>query len=201
VNEKEKKSNGIFIEHKQIGIRKNYRGKSEDKAFYVQFYYKLKRGYSFAFILEIEDDIKFVTKEIVTIGGEQSKFRMDVSDNKNEFEDMLPLYEGSEQSAKIVLVSDAFVSNDIFKDCDFAITDTIDFRSLQSTVTTTNYSKLNRHGEGNDGVSKSGKYNFFKKGSVFYGENISGITKHFNEKNAARKIGYNYYKIVDKEGK
>lgn len=186
----------IFIEHKQIGIRKNYKGNSEDNAFYVQYFYKLKKGYSFAFILELEDDIKFETEELVTIGGEQSKFRMEVTEKDIEFKKILPDYEKSRNSDKIVLVSDAFVSNEIFNDCTFAVTETIDFRSLRSTINTTNYSKLDQH----SGVSKSNKYNLFKKGSVFYGEDANKIIKHFDDKIAAKSIGYNHYKIVNKKG-
>ncbi|MDP2303481.1 MAG: type III-B CRISPR module-associated Cmr3 family protein [Ignavibacteria bacterium] len=189
----------VFIEQKKIGIRKYYNGKSEENAFYVQFFYKLKKGHSFAFILELEDGVKFETNELVSIGGEQSKFRMDVSEIDLEFDTIIPDYEKSVKSDKIVLVSDAFVSNEIFKDCDFAITDTFDFRSLRSSVNTKNYSKLNRDEKVHEGVSKSGKYNFFRKGSVFYGDDISKITKHFDEKIAAKGIGYNHYKIVNKK--
>lgn len=198
-NEKDKKCNGIFIEHKQIGIRKNYEGKSEENAFYVQYFYKLIKGYSFAFILKLEDGVEFKTNELVSIGGEQSKFRMEVSEKNIEFENIVPDYEQSINSNKIVLVSDAFVSNEILEVCDFAVTETIDFRSLRSTVNTINYSKLNRSGNGKDGVSKTGKYNFFKKGSVFYGEDTNKIIKYFNDKIAARKIGYNHYGIVNKK--
>jgi CRISPR-associated protein Cmr3 len=184
----------IFIEQKQIGIRKNYEGKTDDDAFYVQTFYKLEKGYSFAFILTLEDDINFSTNELVTIGGEQSKFRMDVEDFSKNYEDLLPKYEKSKNSDKIVLVSDAYVSNDIFDDCDFAVTDTIDFRSMKSSVDTNNYAKLDL----TDGVSKSGKYNFFKKGSVFYGK-VDNIQQKLNDKNHLKIIGYNHYNIVNKE--
>lgn len=188
--------NGIFIEHKQVGIRKNYKGKTEDKAFYVQSFFKLKKGYSFAFILKLDDGIIFSTNELVNLGGEQSKFRMDVENFEREFEDILPQYEGSKESNKVVLVSDAYVSNKIFDDCDFAVTDTIDFRTIKSTVRTTKYSSMDRTGEKEDELSKSGKYNFFKKGSVFYGEDISKIKKHFDIKVTLKKIGYNHYKEI-----
>ncbi|MBI1938215.1 MAG: type III-B CRISPR module-associated protein Cmr3 [Ignavibacteriales bacterium] len=188
----------VFLEHKQVGIRKNYIGKTDEKAFYVQFFYKLEKGCSFAFILHLEDDIKFYSSELVTLGGEQSKFRMEVEETKNEFEALLPAYQGSKESHKIVLISDAYVSNKIFDNCDFAITDTIEFNSIKSTVNTTKYSSMDRIGNKGDELSKSGQYNFFKKGSVFYSQNISKITRYLDEKDSLKKIGYNHYKIVNK---
>jgi len=198
--------NGVFIEHRQVGIRKNYKGKTEDKAFYVQSFYRLKKGYSFAFILELDDEVNFSTNELVTLGGEQSKFRMEVIKYAKEFRDILPQYESSKNVDKVVLVSDAYVSNKIFVDCDFAVTDTIDFRSIKSTKNTTNYSSMDRTGIKTDELSKTDKYNFFKRGSVFYGEETSKIVSHLNssdnnnnDKSPLQKIGYNNYKIVNKK--
>lgn len=199
------KYSNIFIEDKQVGIRKNYKGKTEDKAFYVQSFYRLKKGYSLAFIVELDDGVNFSTNELVTLGGEQSKFRMEVNEFAKEFSDILPQYESSKYSDKVVLVSDAYVSNKIFDDCDFAVTDTIDFRSIKSTKNTTNYSSMDRSGIKTDELSKTDKYHFFKRGSVFYGEETSKIVFHLNssdnnnEKSPLKKIGYNNYKIVNKK--
>lgn len=199
------KYSNIFIEDKQVGIRKNYKGKTEDKAFYVQSFYRLKKGHSFAFILELDDGVIFSTNELVHLGGEQSKFRMEVTEFNKSFENILPQYESSKESDKVVLVSDAYVSNEIFNDCDFAVTDTIDFRAIKSTVNTTKYSSMDRTGTKTDELSKTGKYNFFKKGSVFYGEHTSKIVSHLNSSNNTtegksplQKIGYNHYKIINK---
>lgn len=191
--------NGIFIEYQQTGIRKNYKGLTEDDAYYVQTFYKLDKGYSFAFILELDGDIEFSSQELVTIGGEQSKFKMVVTDAPDEFNNLLPDYKPSKDSDKVVLVSDAYVSNDILNDCYFAVTDIIDFRSIKSSTKTTNYSSMDRTGKKEDELSKSDKYNFFKRGSVFYGENTSNITAHLDNKNPLKKIGYNHYKIVNKK--
>jgi len=192
--------NGIFVEYQQTGIRKNYKGITEDNAYYVQTFYKLDKGYSFAFILELDDSIKIESQNVVILGGEQSKFKMDVTYAPDKFKNLLPNYEQSKNSDKVVLVSDAYVSNEIFNNCSFAVTDTVDFRSIKSSVNTTNYAGMDLKGIKTDVLSKSSKYNFFKKGSVFYGENISKITSHLDVKNAIKKIGYNHYKIVDKEG-
>ncbi|MBZ0199972.1 MAG: hypothetical protein K8H86_08895 [Ignavibacteriaceae bacterium] len=123
---------------------------------------------------------------------------MEVNQFQDTFENITPKYKPSEKINKIVLVSDAYVTNDIFKDCDFAVTDTIDFRSIVTTNKTTKFSSLSRDGKKEDELKKSNKYNFFKRGSVFYGENLDDITKHL-KKPYLNKIGYNHFKIVEKK--
>ena len=194
-----KPENGIFIEDEQTGIRKNYEGNTDEKAFYIQSFYKLDKNYSFAFILELEDNANFTTRDLVILGGEQSKFRMEVENFDDSFEDIKPEYQVSAKSDKVVLVSDAFCTNEIFNDCPFAVTETIDFRSIKSSVKeTSDYSALDRSKKIIEQLCKTAKYNIFKKGSVFYGE-PSKITAHFDKNNALKKIGYNHYKIVKKQ--
>lgn len=203
------KYDDIFIEHKQIGIRKDYYGKTEEKAFYIQFFYKLKKGCSFAFILELEDGINFSSNELVNIGGEQSKFKMDVSRMPDEFDKLLPCYEPSKNSGKVVLVSNAYVSNKIFEDCDFAATDIIDFNSIVTTQNTTKFSSMSQtgkeaNGDNNDKLRKSGQYIFFKRGSVFYADDASKLIAHIGktekkEYTPLQKIGYNHFRIVNQK--
>lgn len=185
----------IFIAHKQTGIRKNYKGVTEDNAYYIQVFYKLK-DYSFAFIVEIDDDKNLASQPLVVLGAEQSKFRMDVAQTEIEFDNLVPDYEKSTNSPKVILVSDTYLSNEIFNHCDFAITDTVDFRSMISSVKSTkNYAKL-----GGAGLNIDDKYNFFKRGSVFYG-NTDKITEFIVKDNdSLKKLGYNHYKKVDKQG-
>ena len=37
-----KKYSEVFVEHKQVGIRKNYEGATENEAYYIQFFYKFE---------------------------------------------------------------------------------------------------------------------------------------------------------------
>lgn len=195
----------IFIEHKQTGIRKNYEGNTEENAFYIQTFIQLTPGYSFAFILELEEETEFKNQEIVILGAEQSKFKMDIDTFEIDFDQLIPGYEKSVNSPKVVLVSDAYTkTNDLLSACDFAITETVDFRSLETAVgKTENYSALDREKKMNNVVWKSKKYNFFKRGSVFYGNPEKIITHIGKEDTSAftplQKIGYNHFKIVDKK--
>lgn len=177
----------IFKEKKQVGIRKNYEGKTEENAYYIQIFYKLENDYSFAFIVELEENVTFISQDVVTFGGEQQTFKMEVSDFSADFESLIPDYEKSKNFDKIVLVSDAMVSNDVFKECVFAITDTVNFEFLKTKANEAhNYSNS----------KKSKKYNLFKRGSVFYG-NISQIETCLNNPQL-EKLGYNIYKPIKK---
>ncbi len=188
--------NGIFIKHEQVGIRKNYKGQSEDKAYYIQIFYKLLYGYCLAFILELEGNVNFTSQNIVTLGGEQSKFKMEVTNSADEYEKLIPNYEPSTNSEKVVLVSDAFLTNDIFSVCEFAVTETVDFRSLKSSVKITkNYSAMSD--SKTDVIGKSSKFNFFKKGSVFYGT-LKDISNKIENKNL-QNLGYNIFKPIEKK--
>ncbi|MBK6914995.1 MAG: hypothetical protein IPH11_15540 [Ignavibacteriales bacterium] len=198
----------VFKEYKQVGIRKDYKGKTQDDAYYIQIFYKIMKGYSFASIVELDDNFIFDQKEIrvnfsseaiVFLGAEQSKFRMDVTETKKDFDQLLPDYEKSDNSAKVVLVSDAYLpTNDILNESDFAITDIVDFRSLETSVNDTeNYSAFDRKKIKTNVVWKSGKYNFFKKGSVFFGD-TNTISKKLNNDDL-QKIGYNIYKPIIKK--
>lgn len=182
-----KKYEDIFKKQRQVGIRKKYEGGTDDKAYYIQFYYKLTKDFSFAFIVELNAVATFSSQDVVIFGGEQQAFKMEVSDFKGKFETLIPNFEKSNASDKVVLVSDAYVTGDIMKTCDFAITETVDFRFLVTDNSTKNYYSK---------PTKSEKFNLYKKGSVFYGNTDKIIKKLDND--LFKKIGYNVFKIVKK---
>ena len=178
----------IFTEHKQVGIRKNYEGKTDEKAYFVQTYRKMKNGYAFGFIVEL-DDFDLKSKEVVIFGGEQQAFKMEVTEFDDDLENFFPNYKPSKNFNKIVLVSDTYVEKDVIDQFDFAITETADFRFMETKTGGHNYHQVN----------KSKKYNLYKKGSVFYfdGDKNNLITSTFN-KDDFKNIGYNHYKIINK---
>ncbi len=205
-DKKDKPENGIFIGDKQVGIRKNYDGKSDEKAFYVQTFYRLDNGYSFCFLLELKDGTDFNSNDVVILGGEQSKFKMEVIPESDDifktkiptgnFVNLIPNYKPSESTDKIILVSDAYANNGILVISDFAVTEIIDFRGIKSSIEKTkSYSALSD--KDSSALGKTGKYNFFKKGSVLYG-NTNDI-KNKLENTTLQKIGYNIFKPIKKK--
>ena len=191
----------IFIEHKQVGIRKNYEGGTDNDAYYVQTFYKFHKGFGFAFIVELEDivsfngtniKVNFDSMDIAIFGGEQQTFKMVVEKFNSDFDNIIPDYHPSENMNKIVLVSDAYVKEDITGISSFAITEVIDFRFITlDTDPNVNYYQK---------PAKSHKFNLYKKGSVFYYENDQqrgDLLQALNIDNF-RNIGYNYYKVITK---
>lgn len=189
------KYDDVFIEKRQVGIHKNYDGSSDDDAYFIQSFYTFKKTdnhfFSFSFIVELDDSAKFETKQVVTFGGEQQLFKLEVIPNfKQVFEQLIPDYEATTDFDKVVLVSDAYVeNNEIFQKSAFAITETIDFRFIKTCVSkSANY--YNK-------PEKSRKVNLIKRGSVFYGD-IKLISESLKN-DTFNKIGYNIYKIINKK--
>ncbi len=182
----------IFHEHRQIGIRKNYEGKTEDgdKGLYIQIFYKFKASYCFAFVVELDDNISFNSSEMVSFGGEQQSFKMEVSEFKDNLENLFPDFKSSKNIDKLVLISDAYVeSNEVLDQCVFANTETVEMRFIESkTQININYYTK---------PVLSVKYNLFKKGSVFYGDTAK-IESYFKNK-IFKDLGYNQYKIIKKQ--
>ena len=187
----------IFIEKKQVGIRKNYKGGSDDEAYYIQTFYGMKDGYSFAFIVELEEkvediDVNFSSQKLVVFGGEQQAFKMEVEEFKDSFNKLIPDYEPSTHFNKFVLVSDAYVEENIMNEVDFANTETIDFRFIKTDINEKNfYTK----------PDKSQKYNLYKKGSVFYfsTDEQKIKIKSLLKNEVLENLGYNHYKIINKK--
>lgn len=201
------KPDDLFTDHKQTGIRKNYKGQTDENAYYIQYFKKFqqkaKERYSFAFILEVDKtvDPNTFNQEMVVLGGEQQTFKMTCTKASKDFKELLPAYKPSLKKDKVVLVSDAYVSiNKGIDGCDFAIADTVDFRFLKTTVETTeNYADMERNNDiKTKKVSKSEKFNLYRKGSVFYGDTAKIVTAFENQNFI--KLGYNQFEIIKKKG-
>jgi len=211
-----------FIEHHQVGIlkRKNQAPKdnrdedktADEKGFYKQYFYTLHDAYEFAFVAELNEDILTENKgTIVNFGGQRSRFRMTIEKVNQapkavEFKNENPDYD------KIMLLSDAYISPEIYDDCVLALTETQEFRCIVSSVTaTTDYNNVPRENNAseNNNISsnkevkkqdktklrKSAKLNLLKKGSVFYCEKdkANAITDELKKHEDFRQIGYNQF--------
>ena len=183
--------NGIFIEKEQVGITKNTKGGTLENAFYKQVFYSLLDGYSFAFFAELEDDLQ-VEDGFVSMGAEKNPFKItfekldkieviDISINKN--------------NPKIVLLSDAYLSNYDKNDFQFAISSTKTFRFLKTEV-----KQGNKYYSSNPlkkkEIKRSDKYNLLEKGSVFYFKDNNQMDTFSNKLNSETnfiQIGYNQH--------
>lgn len=213
------KESDIFVEDPRIGISKNYRGKTEDNAFYKQIFYRFSDEYKenntivkhtlrFAFYAMLDYD--FVKENyIVSLGGDNSRFILkfqvlkenaDSEDLTVDFKDSIPQNSIKKDNfdcyGKVVLLSDAFLKKQDIEKCIFSINNTVSFRFLISTVDTENYYKFS----GSKRLIRSDeKYNLYQKGSVFYFDNdtdLNAFEDALKTKTRFYQIGYNYFKTI-----
>lgn len=194
----------IFEERIQVGIKKNYEGKSEENAFYQQTYRTLKEDFSFAFYANIDAELQETL--LVVLGGERKTFVMKTT--KQEQKPVLSFdYQASKNAHKIILLSDAYLE-DAESLCDFAITNTVDFRCLQAetndktkyySIKQKNVTEENYIKEGN--LYKSKKSELYTRGSVFYFKNEDKMNEFADELKQSEfyTIGYNHFKTIIKK--
>lgn len=215
------KSEEIFVEAAQVGILKTKRrfgenrGKSDDekeKGFYKQVSYRFSgREWRFAYLACLEETggqklFDFVNKSdgrLTNIGGERSPFNFSIEKCDDRFltiptNNMYDAGSAIAKQVKAILLSDAYVENSIYEYCDFAVTDTVDFRFLETTVQyTQNYYRL----AGDDSAVKKSlkKYNLLQRGSVLYitDGKLEEFKQAMKAPKAFRQIGYNSYVTVN----
>jgi len=166
------KSSDIFKEVEQVGIKKD----GKNNAFFKKTSYLLKKDFVFAFYIEMDFELK---SSLVILGAEMSTFKMEVSKSDGDLEQY------KDKKGYLTLLSDSYISVDIKKYAEFAITSEISFRYLKNDF------------NGNKRTfSKSENIFLYEKGSVFI-EPKSELIHDLDNKNL-QKIGYNIYSIGEK---
>ncbi len=151
----------VLIEDSQIGITKPERGQTEEKGFYKQYLYRMKKGWAFSFFAEFSKAFSWQSTTVF-IGADRSAFRLEVKEStwpitfeKNDAP--------SPKATHITLLSDAYVSNpdQLYASCHFAVADTTDFRYLQTEV-------KNGYKAGQKPVKTNQKLHLIQRGSVLF---------------------------------
>lgn len=195
----------IFTELIQTGIKKpkfKQGQKENNKAFYVHSFYRMEKDFCFAFYANVDNSIN-LKNSIVVMGGERQPFQMEVCIEKEDNE-----YNYQPSSVdKAILLSDAYISENLNNICDFAITETVNFRCLQAHIEKTKkyYSikrkEVKQEDYKKENVYKSNELQLYKKGSVFYfktKEKQDAFENAIKSEKGFQKIGYNNYKIQNK---
>ena len=174
----------VFLPKEKVGITKGADGATEEGAFYRQVVYSLKKDWEFAFYAEIEDNAKF-ENDIITLGGENSKFRMEIKKATETYEKAFNIETGKNNI--VILMSDAIVNEDIYEHCKFAITETADFRFIKTnTKNTKNF---------DDKPKKGNKMNLLKRGSILFPKDFAELEKCF-QFGSYQDFGFNIFKTV-----
>ena len=167
----------MFKPVERIGITKGDKGTTEEKGLYKQTAYRLKESFAFACIADIADPGFRLQNSLVFMGGEKSAFKLTVHDCDKSFED---IFAAAPDDKRAVLLSDAYVKAEIYDYCDFAITETIDFRNIKTSTGNYRFAK------------EKSKHAFLKRGSVLYpGPGGMPEIKKLMTQNNLNKIGYN----------
>lgn len=205
----------IFIEDQRIGISRNIAtGKTEDNALYKQVSYRLADDFCFAFYAKINiDDIKPFNNQVVLLGADSSQFVIQIKEE--EIRDIsLPETNVSVKGSfcKVVLTSPTLIDKETAKIADFAITETIPFKCMQTMQTSTETTKkTDNYDRVKGGIAYSERYELYQTGSVFYfstSDRFESFQKHFIDKENKEnpragkdadfhQIGYNHFQVID----
>ncbi|MBF0376404.1 MAG: hypothetical protein HQK72_02870 [Desulfamplus sp.] len=177
----------VFKAFVKVGNAKD-KSEDDDNKFFKQKFYTMTKGYCFALFAEIDchikDSIVELKDSIVFMGGDNSSFKMNVETFEKDdqtFEELF-ISEATKEDKKITLLSDTLVSEDIYDCCEFAITETMDFRTI--AMENGRFSK------------RADKYTMLKRGSVFFIDSKENRQK-LEEKLKNPKleqIGYNIFR-------
>lgn len=201
------KPDGVFIEQEKIGITKNVRendcerkpAKSSDRkeGFFKQIVFKLNEGYSFGLIAELDDDLHGYDS-YVGLGTEKGPFKISFTKwEKGELEGELSIK--NSDLKKLVLLSDAYLPDYDKNQHLFAISSTKPFRCLTTTVETGHSHYSQDPTDRNGGMTRSGRFNLFDAGSVFYFKDQAQLLEFetkLKEQNNFTRIGYNHFKTI-----
>lgn len=188
------KDDDIFLTDVRTGINSHRtedttNGIEDDGSFFKKERKMLKKGYSFAFIAELSEEMK-CTSEIVFMGQDKSPFRYEIEETAKDLTDCVKnAFENTNCNALQYALSDIMPLSEQFSPGDgelkYYIADTKALRNLK----TVNYGKKYYHAR----LEKSEKlYKLMRSGSVFFTE------KDLFENQALRKIGLNI--IVELKG-
>ena len=187
------KESEIFQEDIRNGINRDITtGLVQENALFKQVFYRLKKGYRFAFEADITElNITAYSGQLVQLGADSSMFIIGIEEQKaiNDNKEKQEAIKGN----KVVLSSPAFIKKEDLKSVRFAISKTIPFKCIQTNVGTTSYNR-------NENEDHSDKYNLYDTGSVFYfksNEDCNNFVKILKQKENFCTIGYNRYKVTN----
>jgi CRISPR-associated protein Cmr3 len=191
----------IFKEDVRIGIQKDV--KIEAKALFKQSYYRfIAPKMSFATVAYLDEIagkclIEFIKKSpFVRMGAEQRSFEMSMSENETYDNFFQMNHTNTSEFTKIILLSDAYVEPKIYDHCVGVLSETVDFRNIE-TNKDTQYWKWNTGKDSKRTYPNklTIKRNLLEKGSVFYLKKGSeqAFEDSLKEHKNFRKIGYNAY--------
>lgn len=187
------KLSSIVSDAEQVGNEKAESGEPRDKKFYKQFSKRLHDGWSFCVDAELQEGAGVADGDVLFLpfGGEKSYFKVEV---KQQEKKSFALSEKFKRNTPYIFcASDCFVDGSVVKEADFAVTNYVSFRNLQSKVNvTTKYSVLSATDERE--LKRSSRFNLLQRGSILYfksKEKLDEALSKFQQPHC-QTIGFNH---------
>lgn len=209
-NEEKKAFDEVIHVFSKIGITKIRSGEDRRDAFFKQDTAKLAADWEFAVLasLDQEQAQQLATHTILPMGAQKALFRISLTPVGKEqtFDDLFPntlwAHDFPAELDGLVLLSDAWVKEDILDHCSFAVTADKDFRNIRTPRKLRQFARIYQHDQVPNGQSggpidrlyKSAKYNLLQRGSILYGKKEK--LQPYLDQQAYQTIGYNHYTIL-----
>lgn len=186
----------IFVKDRRVGINRDINtGIVDDGALFKQISYRFSNkeaNYCFVFDAEVDDTVPFekYSGQVVSVGGDNSQFVIGISKDGKTNENLKPY------SNAVWLLSPAFLTRTEVKTAMFAVTRLMPFRFLTDREDNKENDNRTFHIL-NSKLKRSGRYELYAPGSVFYfetEEQKQGFINMIESKQEFRQIGYNEYK-------
>lgn len=197
-------SDQIFKEDSRTGNEKDRDGKSKEKAYYFQYFYRLLDDFSFVFEAEIDEDLTLNTHEIITMGGERSPFIINITDKLIiDTHKLIEYVKYEDHFPRLYLLSDTLCDASILSKTIYAWNTIEPHRNIQTrnNIYGANIDiKVNGKYKHTDGLQMSDRYFLLGKGSILYFKDINMLdeaSKYINSDNLI-KFGYNNSIILNK---
>lgn len=164
----------IFKKIHTVGIKKAKDKETNDDGFFQKTSYSFKDGGHFSFYLDIEDELTW-KKAYVSLGADQSSFMLELKPAKENFETLFENTLTSKKVSRVVLTSEAVVSQEAYDMCHFVFASRKTYRQLHS-----------KNGQ------KSKRYYLLQRGSVFYTDKLDALVATLS-KPYLQKVGINKF--------
>jgi CRISPR-associated protein Cmr3 len=171
-----KRYSDFFKEVEQVGIKKSYDGETQEDGFFRKKSYYPKNNATFAFIATFTEPITWEKESIVTVGADQSSFKLNIETPTDDFENIFAKTHQAKSISRIVLASETLISQEAYESSLFILGERQPYRQLTNA----------RRGK------KSKRYYLLAKGSVLYTEQLKALERELNQAHL-KKIGINHY--------
>jgi CRISPR-associated protein Cmr3 len=166
----------FFEEVERVGIKKAQGGETENDAFFRKKSHYPRDGEVFSFFATFSSPISWEKENIVTLGAEQSTFKLTVEETSTDFIDMFKNVYEAQAHTRVVLASETLLTQAAYDACYFIF----GFRQPHRQLTNA------KHGK------KSKRYYFLEKGSVLYTDKLEALEAELNQSHL-KNIGMNHY--------